>query len=98
MIPEHVDAHARPPSSLRVLFKKWQKRSSECLTNDEAVLDTVTLDQSPVAEEVFIPDTSLAKIKEGLENFNPVCSVLHRISDIRCFELKSLPGAKPSHT
>lgn len=97
MTPDDLDAHARPPSSLRALFKKWQKYSPECLTDTQEILDTITLDQSSVVKEVFMSDESLANIREGVQNFSPECSTLLQNSKARCFEIKSLPGAELSH-
>jgi len=88
---EH-DAHAAPPSGLRVLFKQWQKSSRETVDSDPDVLDTSCLDIDSRVSKFSIDDEHQASIARSFEQFMCDGSYASRRARVVCFEVKALPG------
>jgi len=85
------DAHAAPPSELRVLFKQWQKSSRETADSNPDVLDTLHLNTDDRVSQFSIDDEHQASITRALEHLPSESHTSSRTS-VRCFEVKALPG------
>ena len=86
-----LDAHARPPENLRILFKKIQKASPEDLALDEAILDF----ENPSSVDLHASPSNvgwdLDNLRQAIGHFlnNEALSSGPRPS---IYEAKALPG------
>lgn len=86
------DAHARPPDHVRGMFKKWQKTTLEDLDSDRGILDTSSLNFEDRVRECDVLDTSLRDANTACREFLACEEPYDPISQVRCYEVKSLPG------
>lgn len=92
------DAHARPPESLRNLFKDWRKKSLEDVESAQNVLDPFEPDQGKVH---FLPGRSYLRIDSDFINGTPQPDLLEvEEAKPHAFEVVALPGTQcfPDHT
>lgn len=87
-----LDAHARPPDNLRVLFKKWQKKPAEALNSDIDIIDTDLISNDGRLLERNVSDNDLQRAKAACRDFLPCAISVDTLQTLRCFEVKSLPG------
>lgn len=91
---EH-DAHAAPPSELRVMFKQWQKSSRETVESSPHVLDTSYLGTDGRVSKFSIDDEHHESIARSFEHFMCNGSYASLRTRAVCFEVKALPGGHP---
>lgn len=89
MADYNLNAHARPPESLRVLFKKWQKQTdfgadllepASFLSDDRVKSCVPSCEQVKAVHNAFQTFTNQANLP---------------LPRLQAFELKSLPGERP---
>ena len=70
----NLDAHERPPSSLKLLFKKYQGATSGALAEDKSIVDFDSeLQDNQSAKVERIPWHSREKLREIYKSFsNPI--------------------------
>lgn len=88
------DAHARPPDRLRQLFKKWQKVSLEALSSSHDILDLSSLTTDDRTRECKMFNNDLRRAKIACEEFINCKKPVDLSLQLRCFEVKSLPGGQ----
>lgn len=86
----NLDAHARPPDDLRVLFKKWQK---QIVVGDANLVDPASVESDdrvqsciPTSEHIKMLHSAFLDFANYTEQPLP-CSQIH--------EMKGLPGERP---
>ena len=90
MADYNLNAHARPPESLRVFFKKWQKQ----IDFDADLLEPVSFESDDRVKSCVPSCEQVKAVHNAFQNFT------HRVDlplpRLQAFELKSLPGERPS--
>lgn len=86
----NLDAHARPPEPLRVLFKRWQKQT---FLDSAELFDTASLESDDRVRSHVPSSEQVDTLHTAFRNFTNQKAL--PISSLQAFELRSLPGEDP---
>lgn len=90
------DAHARPPASIRELFKEWRKRPVSQIESDLAFIDPNNPDPLKVTFVLDFETRRSAELDAFSNSFcgeaNTAAFASQKSTPGRAFEVKGLPG------
>lgn len=86
----HLDAHAKPPASIRQIYKHFQKLDPRAVDEDDGIIDTHLLHES----HPHVSPTSLlqlpANIRETFTNF--VGGQITATEEPKVYSVNAIPG------
>ena len=86
----HLDAHAKPPTSIRQIYKHFQKLDPRAVDKDDGIIDTQSLHDS----HPHVSPTSLlqlpADIRETFTNF--VGGQIAATEEPKVYSVNAIPG------
>ena len=86
----HLDAHAKPPDSIRQIYKHFQKLHPRAIDQDDSVIDTHLIDES----HPHLSSTSLlqlpANIREIFTNF--AGGQITATEEAKVYNVNAIPG------
>ena len=86
----HLDAHAKPPTSIRQIYKHFQKLDPRAVDQDDGIIDTQILHES----HPHVSPTSLLQLPANIREIitNVVGGQITAAEEPKVYSVSAIPG------